>query len=144
MTLSLGGNPRVVSRACDCSGGERAVVTLYVYRDQEAYAACFASCYPHRGEVWLDVIFGTWHENRYDDHMTFGCQFIPGKGARLVPAASTSPDAPIFGHKLDRDLALAHPRLPEFWAVVDHVLVHDPVVHQHAYGEHDKGEAPHA
>ena len=33
-----------------------------------------------------------------------------------------------------RDEALAHPRIDEFWEIVDYVLLTDPVVHVHVYG----------
>ena len=50
----------------------------------------------------------------------------------LVAAASVAPDDPLYGVKLDRHAALAHPWLPAFWEVVDLVLVTDAVVNEHA------------
>jgi hypothetical protein len=36
--------------------------------------------------------------------------------------------------KLDREAALRHPKLPEFWEVSDFILEHDPLVRGHVYG----------
>jgi len=43
-------------------------------------------------------------------------------------------DRPIFGRKLGREEALAHPLVAENWRVVDHILVTDPTVSAHVYG----------
>ena len=42
-------------------------------------------------------------------------------------------DRPLWGKKLSRDEALAHPWLPDFWEVVDFVLLTDPDVRRHIY-----------
>ncbi|MCB1040593.1 MAG: hypothetical protein KDA94_13840 [Acidimicrobiales bacterium] len=36
--------------------------------------------------------------------------------------------------KLDRATAIAHPRLSDFWAIVDFLLVEHPLIHAHVYG----------
>jgi hypothetical protein len=82
------------------------VVTGFVYRDDDAYAANVASCYPHRDEAWIDVIFGTWGADDTRDHVTFGCRVGPVAGqprpaCSLVAAASVTADDPIFGEKLE-------------------------------------------
>ena len=51
-----------------------------------------------------------------------------------VPAAAAYSQSPFWGIKLSRDEALAHPRIDEFWEIVDYVLLTDPVVHAHVYG----------
>jgi hypothetical protein len=58
----------------------------------------------------------------------------PAPVASLVRGGDVAPDSRIYGRKLDRDAALAHPRLREFWNVVDLVLEHDDRVNQHIYG----------
>jgi hypothetical protein len=35
---------------------------------------------------------------------------------------------PVFGRKLDRDEALEHPWLADFWSVVDFLLIEDTEV----------------
>jgi hypothetical protein len=52
----------------------------------------------------------------------------------LVTAGSIYPDGPLFGRKLDREAALQHPRLSEFWRVSDFILENDPLVRRHLYG----------
>jgi len=113
-----------------------------VTRDGAPYAVFFASCYQHDGEneSWIDVVFGTWGRGtEHDDHLTFGCRFGPVQGSDLpaataVDAAAVAPDSALFGRKLSRAQALAHPRVREFWDVVDFVVGADPIVHPHHYG----------
>ncbi|MFF7598877.1 hypothetical protein [Streptomyces mirabilis] len=52
----------------------------------------------------------------------------------VVTAGLANPDGPLFGLKLDREAALQHPRLSDFWAASDFVLEHDPLVRGHIYG----------
>ena len=115
-------------------------VTGFVHHDGDAYAVYYASCYHHDGhEVWIDAVFSpTWGEDA-DDHLTFGCRVGRVDGHRepaasLVTAAAAWGESRVFGHKLTRDEALAHPLLGEFWALVDHVLMHDNVISNHLYG----------
>ena len=114
------------------------LVTAFVYRDGDAYAIYYASCYHHDGhEVWIDATFSTLGGRR-GDRVSFGCRVgaiegHDGPPASLVPAGAFS-DSDNFGRRLTRDDALAHPQLSEFWELVDHVLDHDPVVYSHVYG----------
>lgn len=103
----------------------------------EPHAVFFAGCHHHRGErdVLIDVILG-WTRSG-GDHVTFGCRVGPdeeGPLATLVDAARQYGDDPEWGRKLTTDAALADPRLNDFWAVVDYILVHDPTVRPHVYG----------
>ena len=112
----------------------------FILRDEDAHAVFFASLYDHDGhEAWIDVILSpTWADDA-DDHETFGCRVGPIQGqdepgASLVTGGAEAPDSQLFGHKVTRDEALEHPKLNDFWEVVDHVLEHDPLVHDHVYG----------
>lgn len=114
----------------------------YVNRDGDAYAVYFANSYRHTDQprdTWIDVILGSW-QAPYPDHATFGCRVGPlGNGdptpsATLVDAcADGSGTRPMHGQVLTREQGLTHPRLPEFWQVVDVVLEHDPTVRAHLY-----------
>ncbi len=109
------------------------MVTGGVYHDEGGYAVYVASMYPHGREIWIDVIFGTWGETDFTDHVTFGCRVgvdaeHTGPMCSLVSAASVAPADAIYGERLDRDRALGHPWLSSFWCVVDLVLLEDPVV----------------
>jgi hypothetical protein len=124
---------------CDCCTAQRQVVTGFVYDDENTLGAYVASCYPHNGEVWIDVILGSWGGDTNDDRVTFGCRVgpvdgQPTPGCSLVPAASVGPDSPVYGQKLDREMALRHPWLPRFWDIVDLILTADPTVQPHVYG----------
>lgn len=106
------------------------------------HAAYFANSYHHTDqphETWIDVILGTWGTNDLSDHVTFGCRVGPVEGspqpaATLVQACLDGSARPVHGALLSREEALAHPRLPEFWAAVDVVLANDPTVNAHLYG----------
>jgi hypothetical protein len=138
--LKIEPGAKVVSSTCEHCGEPMTRITGFVYKDADAHAVYYASCYHHEGhEVWIDATFSpTWDEG-LDDRVTFGCRVGAVEGqsepaATLVSAAQAWDDRPVFGHKLSREDGLAHPSLPEFWALVDHVLVHDPLVHSHLYG----------
>lgn len=138
--LEIEPGAKVVEGTCDHCGQPMTRVTGFVHRDGDACAVYYASCYHHDGhEVWIDAVFSpTWEEGT-DDHFTFGCRVgrVDGQeepAASLVPAAAAWGNSRVFGHKLSRDEALAHPMLGEFWALVDHLLIHDSVVSAHIYG----------
>jgi hypothetical protein len=139
MNLSIGPERRVRTRICDCCGGERQVITGFVYQDECTLAAYFAACYPHQGEAWMDVVLGSWGDDSNADHVTFGCRCGPVDGpsspaCTVVAAASMLPASPVLGRKLTREEALAHPWLGHFWEVVDFLLTADRTLHQHVYG----------
>ena len=141
MGLTIEPGARVSERDCPDCGQPFQRVAGYVSCDGDRYATYIASCYHHDGhEAYFDVVFSPTWASDVDDHETFGCRvgLIPGTTglqASLTPAASPFPDSTLFGRKLNRDEALEHPRLTDFWAVVDHLLENDPVVRKHIYGE---------
>ncbi len=127
-------------RECAECGSHYLLVKSFVVRDEDAIAITFAALHTHDSvhEAWIDAILGTFVDDRTDDHVTFGCRVGPVEGqidpaATLVTAATPYSDNPLWGTKLSREAALSHARLPEFWEVVDHVLVEDPTVHHHVY-----------
>jgi hypothetical protein len=140
VTLAIEPGAQVSEHACPECGEPFQRVAGLIHEDGDAYAVYFASCYHHgEHEAWIDVIFSATWQDGVDDHETFGCRVGPVKGqpdpaASLVTGAGAFGDSSMFGRKLTRDEALAHPRLREFWAVVDHVLVNDQVVRDHVYG----------
>lgn len=138
--LAIEANPTVTEHACDHCSQPFQRVHGYVYRNGDAHAVYIASCYHHDGhEVFVDAVFSPTWKDEADDHITFGCRVgpvagQPDPGASLTSAATAFSDRPLFGRKLTREDALDHPLLGDFWALVDHVLVHDPVVRNHVYG----------
>ncbi|GAA1809722.1 hypothetical protein GCM10009682_34220 [Luedemannella flava] len=126
---------------CQCCGTQAERTWAHVDRDGAAAAVYYASCYHHNGvhEAWIDAILGTWGRDDYSDHLTFSCRVGPVQGsplpaATLVDGGFVSPDEPVFGHKVSREEGLRHPRLADFWALVDTVLERDALVRRHVYG----------
>jgi hypothetical protein len=112
-------------------------VTLLIHRDGDAHAVCFVALHDAH-EAWFDVILGDFGTDDDPDRVTFGCRVgsIDGQdepAASLAQAGAAHEDRPLFGRKLSRDDALAHPRLNDFWEVVDYVLTSDPLVNHHLY-----------
>lgn len=141
-TLWIEDDRSSVRRACSSCASPFTVVTGFVHRGPDAHAIYKAALHVHDGEreAWIDVLFGSFgtDDPAPGDRVSFGCRVGPipgqrGPQASLVAAAQPYDDAPLFGAKLTRDEALAHPSLQEFWAIVDHVLMHDPDVHFHVY-----------
>lgn len=98
-------------------------------------AVFYASCYHHAvgGEVFFDIVIGTWGTGDFSDHVTFGCRWGAVEGhdqpmCSLTTGGKVFGDNALFGTKLDRAAALASPLLPEFWGMVDFLLLNDPVV----------------
>lgn len=143
MPLSFGPDRQTTTFECDCCHAPIERSWNSVYADSPGpYAVYFASCYHHTDQdhdAWIDVIFGTWESDTAEDHVSFACRVGPVAGqdtpaSTLVTAGLAHADNPQFGTRLDREAALRHPRLPEFWAVSDFVLEHDPLVRGHLYG----------
>ncbi len=128
--------------ACGCCDAPIERSWNFVHRDGNAHAVYFANSYHHRDhphETWIDVILGTWGTGSTEDHVTFGCRVGPVEGspqpaATLVQACMDGSGSDIHGVQLSREDGLTHPRLPEFWQVVDFVLANDPDVNRHLYG----------
>ena len=69
-------------------------------------------------------------------HLRLSGRSIDGQDApacSLVPAAETRADSPVFGQKLNLDEARRHPWLDTFWALVDWLIEHDVVRHEHVF-----------
>lgn len=144
MPLTFGPDRQTREFQCDCCNAPIERAWNFVHSDGAPYAVYFANCYHHRDrdhDAWIDVIFGTWGvgTDQWDDHVSFACRVGPVVGqeepaSTLVTAGLAHPDGPLFGQKLDREAALQHPRLSEFWQVSDFILEHDPLVRGPVYG----------
>ena len=138
--LSFDSERSVETKSCDGCGRGYVLAKGFIYADGEPHAAYFAALHDHGvAEAWIDVIVGTFGSGDFSDHVTFGCRVGAVEGqkepaATVVPAAAPYGTSPLFGRKLSRDEALAHTWVQAFWAVVDFVLVEDPVVRRHVYG----------
>ncbi|GII57883.1 hypothetical protein Pth03_62720 [Planotetraspora thailandica] len=149
MTLRINPTREPASGVCDCCQTPFERVNGFVNDDDGICGIYYASCYHHNGmhEAWIDVIMDdAWDQEHPATHpgpdrVTFGCRVGPVEGrpapaCSLVTGAEVAPDDPLYGRKLTREHALAHPWLPGYWAVVDHILEHDQTVNRHLYGAH--------
>lgn len=144
MNLTFGPDRHTRDFTCDCCQAPIERAWNVIHADGAPHAVYYANCYHHTDrdhDAWIDVIFGTWGvaSDQWGDHVSFGCRVGPVVGqdtpaSTLVTAGLANPDGPLFGQKLDRDAALQHPRLAEFWYVSDFILEHDPLVRGHVYG----------
>jgi hypothetical protein len=138
------GSRQVRHVTCSCCHVEAERTWANVREVDAVIAVYFASCYRHKHgvhEVFIDAILGTWSSGDFTDHVTFGCRVgpvagSPGPAATLINGGTVAPDAPIFGRKLSREEGFEHPRLAEFWTIVDTILKRDELVHRHLYGAH--------
>lgn len=142
MVLAFDGEPTIEQRQCPQCGRPHESAIGFVTRDGDAYAVYFVDWYPHESEAYVDVILGTWEEPDYPRQVTFGCRLghvaeQEAPAASLVTGGAMRSDHPMFGSKLPRDAALGHPRLGEFWAVVDWLVLNDRTLHDHVYHMED-------
>lgn len=138
MTLGFDGESSVLEQTCVDCGRHYLLVSSFLLRDGGAYAVAKTALHDHDGrEAWIDLVVGNWADG-YDDHVTFGCRVGPVAGspdpaATAVDAARPYGDTPLWGRKLSRDEALAHPRIGEFWDAVDFLLENEPTIGHHVY-----------
>jgi hypothetical protein len=132
---------------CQCCHTTADRTWANVYESGTAVAVYYASCYHHNGvhEAWIDAILGSWGGSTFADHVTFGCRVgpvpdSPAPAATLVDGGAAAPDSPIFGQKLRREEGLDHPRLGDFWRLVDTILEHDELVRRHICGPGTQAE----
>ena len=136
--FTFDGNPQQRRIKCPSCDQEHEGVTGFVLCGGSAYAVYFADWYPHAGEAWLDIVLGTFADPEYPDQVTFGCRIghVPGQqepACSLVQAAARRSGSALFGIRLSPDDARAHPRLSEFWAVTDWLILNDQLLHQHVF-----------
>jgi len=135
MSFTFSGDRQVREFPCQCCNSTVERTRAQLSKGGVDRAMFYASCYHHAagGEVYFDIIIGTWGAGDSSDHVTFGCRWGAIEGhdqpmCSLTTGAGVFGDDPIFGAKLDRNAALASPLLPEFWDMVDFLLLNDPIV----------------
>ncbi len=139
--LTFDGEPARQDKECAQCGRSYRLIKTFIRLGGDTHAVAYTALHCHSAvpEAWIDVILGTFGENTTDDHITFGCRVGPIEGqtepaASLVAGAIPYGDQAIWGQKLTREKALRHPRLKDYWEVVDYLLVNDPEIHAHVYG----------
>lgn len=136
MTLWISGRKEQLRPCLDC-GLEFPHITGHVLDADGPTAVYFASCHTHGDRAArIDVVLGTWGADPpADDHVTFACEIRPTGAMALDAPVTLSERRPVLGTVLTRPEALAHPRLSEFWAVVDLIITEDPAVVSGVYEE---------
>lgn len=144
MSFSFDGDPQVRGARCETCGDPHDTVTGFVLRDGDAHAVYFATWYPHQQEAYIDVVLGTFEDDGHD-RVTFGCRIghvdsQRAPAASLVQAGRTLSDSPEWGQRLERSAALGHPRLDDFWEVVDWLVLNDATLHEHVFHMPEAGQ----
>lgn len=136
--FSFDGDPQMRTETCAGCGVDHQSITGFVLQDGNAHAIYMAEWHPLTSEAYIDVILGSFEEPDHADNVTFGCRVghvttQAGPACSLVEGGATRSDKPLFGRKLERGEALTHPRLDEFWGVIDWLILNDPVLHDHIF-----------
>jgi hypothetical protein len=118
------------------------VLTRFVSADGDAHAlyhVSFSVAHPDRIAL-ATVSIGEWGEGSDAGQRTaLAVELRPGEGEYAVrildAAASPWRDSTVLGRTLDRDEALRHPRLPDFYAVIDLALAEDAELRAYLDGD---------
>jgi hypothetical protein len=114
------------------------ILTRFVYRDGDAYAifkATFTDTHPDR-IVLATVSLGLWDEQAGpDQRVAFAIQLKPAPDRYELQMLSADQslwvDSEVLGVTLDREVALAHPKLPELYAIADLMVAEDQVLREY-------------
>jgi len=111
---------------CQRSGAAYRLVAGYVNDERGPHSIHWAACHPHpEHRVYLDVLIGRWWTDGASEPVTFSCE-VHEDGSMTQDASLATPgEGELFGRKLRRDEALAHPWAATFWQVVDLVQLED-------------------
>lgn len=124
------------SVTCQRCGTSHLVSTGFVLDGGDAHAVYYADVHPVTAEVFVEVVIDTAWDAPTQHRVAFACRFGPIEGS--APASSLMkplrPETPFTGRALDRDEALAHPWIDDFWEVCDWILYNDPVSHPVVHG----------
>ena len=133
--INIDGTPKAHRITCADCGEQHDGVTGYVLNRGAAYAVYFADWYPHDSTAWVEVILGSFTAPDYADDVTVGCRYGYVDGQPEVAASLFTPTrtGEISGRILDREEALASPRIADFWALTDWLVVNDALLHKTVY-----------
>jgi hypothetical protein len=98
MPLSFDPETSVTEQTCKDCGTDSVLIKGFLYDDGNPHAIYFAALHHHHDdhEAWLDVILGSFGDDRSNDHETFGCRVGPVEG-QTQPAASLVQGATPYG-----------------------------------------------
>lgn len=104
----------------------------YLLRNSAPFAMYIASANPHTGESWIDMTIGSFKQPKFRDNVLFACRIDPADelgrtGCTLVRPTWGGDNPPqILGAPVERDVALLHTWLPDFWNAVDWLVANEP------------------
>jgi hypothetical protein len=135
MQLAFDGRT-VRTKSCSSCGEDFEHVTGYLKDQDGAYAVYFAACHGHPGhEAQIDVVLGTWGTDQpANDHVTFSCRLRPEGASADDATLATTSDSRALGERLTRADALRHPKVDDFWTVIDFLAASDPTIKESVYG----------
>jgi hypothetical protein len=95
----------------------------------------FADWYPHESTAWVEVILGSFTEPDYSDDVTIGCRYgyVDGQADAAASLFTPTRTGAIFGRILDRAQAMKSPRITDFWALTDWLVVNDSLLRETVY-----------
>ena len=133
--FSFDGVPKAHEVTCPDCGEKHDGVTGYVLNGGAAFAVYFADWYPHENEAWVEVILGSFAEPDYADDVTMGCRYgyVDGQAEPAASLFTPTRTGAIFGRILDRAEAMKSPRIGDFWALTDWLVVNDKLLHETVY-----------
>jgi hypothetical protein len=134
--LTIEFEPPVQGEPCECCGGRTTSLTRFVYWDGDAHAVYYASLSDTHplGYVSVLISIGEWGEDAPPsarDSFYVRIRLNAENFEVNVRSGHESPwdAADIMGRTLERDEALAHPRLKEVFHITDHIVTEDtPVI----------------
>lgn len=115
-------------RSCDAS---HPTAQGFLLRNNAKFAAYLVSWNPHASEKWIDMSIGSFEDPDYPDQALFACRIGPvelsGEDACTLVTPTWGGEHPpeILGTRLNRDAALAHHWLPDFWNAVDWLVFNE-------------------
>jgi hypothetical protein len=133
--FSFDGAPKAHQITCPDCGEKHDGVTGYVLNKGAAYAVYFADWYPHENTAWVEVILGSFTGPDYADDVTIGCRYgyVDGQADAAASLFTPTRTGAIFGRILERATAMKSPRINDFWALTDWLVVNDALLHETVY-----------
>jgi hypothetical protein len=122
--------PRVSK--CDCCDGMSTWLTRFVYLDGDAHAVYYAAFSDNHPEHYVSLIvsIGEWADGAPPSgRVAVPMRLWAGADKHNVTVTDASDslwrDARILGQILNREEALAHPRIKEVFHITDHIFAED-------------------
>ena len=133
--FSFDGEPSAREVTCPRCGEKHEGTTGFVLNEGLAYSTYYADWYPHDDVAWVEVTLGSFHEPDYADNVTMGCRYgyVDGNPNPAASLFTPTRAGKIFGSILDRAKALESPRLTDFWALTDWLVINDPLLKSTVY-----------